>query len=111
MVKMVLLMLGIFVAEPNKGGIYSTYCAYYFVHTGEAYNYYHEYLARVEICESDEADVVIRPFVFRPWLLCLGDLSSDPDMEPNRFMADYFGKNSITCISVEEEEKLQEMQK
>ena len=107
----VLMMIGIFAAEPNKGGIYSTYCAYYFVHTGEAYNYYQEYLQRVEICESDEADVVIRPYVFRPWLLCLGDLSSDPYREQNRCMAEYFGKNSITCISVEEEEKLREEQK
>jgi len=92
-------MLGIFVAEPNKGGIYSSYCAYYFVHTGEAYNYYHEYLDRVELCEGEDEDVVVRPYVYKPWLLCLGDLSEDPDYEPNRFMAEYFGKNSITCIA------------
>lgn len=103
-----LAMVGIFAAEPNKGGIYSTYCAYYFVHTGEAYNYYQEYLQRVEICESEEADVVVRPYVFKPWVMCLGDLSSDPDYEPNRFMAEYFGKNSIICISEEEELKIQE---
>ena len=42
-VVMAMLMIGIFAIEPNKGGIYSTYCAYYFVHTGEAYNYYKEY--------------------------------------------------------------------
>ncbi|MBQ7925965.1 MAG: hypothetical protein IJ335_06685 [Lachnospiraceae bacterium] len=95
------LMLGIFAAEPNKGGIYSSYCAYYFVHTGEAYNYYHEYLDRVVICESDEADVVVRPYVFKPWLLCLGDLSQDPNYEPNKFMADFYGKNSIICVPPE----------
>ncbi len=100
-----MLMLGIFVAEPNKGGVYSSYCAYYFVHTGEAYNYYHEYLDRVAICESDEADVVVRPYVFKPWLLCLGDLSEDPNYEPNKFMADFFGKNSIICVAPEGSEQ------
>lgn len=96
-----LIMVGIFVAEPNKGGKYNTYCAYYFVHTGEAYNYYQEYLRRVEICESDEADVTVSPYVFKPWLICPGDLSDDPQYEPNQFMATYFGKNSITCVSPE----------
>lgn len=94
---MAVLMLCIFGVEPNKGGKYSPYCAYYFVHTGEAYNYYHEYLQRVAICESPEEDVVVSPYVFKPWLLCLGDLSEAPDYEPNRFMAEYFGKNSIVC--------------
>lgn len=107
-VVMVLVMIGIFAAEPNKGGIYSTYGAYYFVHSGEAYNYYHEYLERVEICEGDEMDVVVRPFAYKPWVLCIGDLSDDPTYEPNQFMADYFDKNSIICISEEEEQKMQQ---
>lgn len=100
---MFLVMVGIFAAEPNKGGIYSTYCAYYFVHTGEAYNYYNEYLERVRICESDEEDVIVKPYIFKPWLICLGDLSEDPEYEPNRFMADFFEKNSITCIAEKKE--------
>lgn len=102
-----LLMLGIFAVEPDKGKTYTSYCAYYFVHTGEAYNYYHEYLDRVELCESDEMDVVVRPYMFKPSILCLGDLSSNPDYEPNAFMADFYGKNSIICISEEEEQELQ----
>lgn len=93
-----MIMIGIFAVEPNKGGIYSTYCAYYFVHTGEAYNYHQEYLQRVEICESDELDVVVTQYGYKPWVLCLGDLSEDPNSEPNRFMAQFFGKNSITCV-------------
>lgn len=109
-VLMVLVMLGIFAAEPNKGRAFTTYVSYYFVHTGEAYNYYQEYLERVELCESAETDVVLRPFVYKPWVLCLGDLTSDPDYEPNRFMADYFGKNSIVCLSEEEERAMQEEQ-
>ncbi len=97
-----LMMIVVFAAEPNKGGKFSSYCAYYFVHTGEAYNYYQEYLDRVEICESDEKDVVVRPFVFKPWLLCLGDLSEDPKYEPNYFMALFYGKDSIVCKPAEE---------
>lgn len=100
---MAFIMLGIFAIEPNKGGIYSSYCAYYFVHTGEAYNYYNEYLNRVEACQGEEQDVVVRPYVYKPWLLCLGDLSEDPTYEPNVFMARYFGKNSIVCISPKED--------
>ena len=94
---MAVLMLCIFGAEPNKGGKYSSYCAYYFVHTGEAYNYYHEYIQRVALCEGPGEDIVVPPYVYKPWLLCLGDLSEDPEYEPNRFMAEYFGKNSIVC--------------
>ena len=94
-----LVMIGIFAAEPNKGGIYSTYCAYYFVHTGEAYNYYQEYKYRVHLCEiSEDADVEVPPFAYKPWVLCLGDLSEDPNYEPNRFMAQFFGKNSIRVV-------------
>lgn len=100
---MMIVMVTIFALEPNKGGVYSSYCAYYFVHTGEAYNYYQEYLKRVEICESDEADVVVHPYVFKPWLLCLGDLSDNPEDDPNRFMANFYDKNSITCIAPEED--------
>ncbi len=103
-VTMAVVVLVIFAAEPNKGGIYSSYCAYYFVHTGEAHNYYNEYLNRVAICEGEEKDVVVSPFVYKPWVLCLGDLSEDPGYEPNRFMATYFGKDSIVCKSPQQEE-------
>ncbi len=96
-----IMMIIIFAVEPNKGGIYSSYCAYYFVHTGEAYNYHQEYLQRVELCEGPEADVVVSPYVFKPWVLCLGDLSEDPNYEPNKFMAQFFYKNSITCVATE----------
>ena len=94
-----LIMVTIFALEPNKGGKFSTYCAYYFVHTGEAFNYYREYEERVSICEgSEESDVVVQPYVYKPWVLCLGDLSEDPNSEPNKFMAQFFGKSSIRCI-------------
>lgn len=103
-VLMIAIMVGIFALQPNKIGEYSSYAAYYYVHSGEAYNYYSEYLERVAICESDEPNVVVRPFGYTPWLLCPGDLSEDANAEPNMYMAKYFGKESITCIATEEEE-------
>lgn len=107
-VVMAILMVGIFAMEPNKGGIYSTYCAYYFVHTGEAYNYYKEYKYRAHMCEiSEEEDIVVHPYAYKPWVLCLGDLSEDPNYEPNKFMAQFFGKNSIRCIAFSEESGIQ----
>ncbi len=94
-----MLMVLIFALEPSKGGRYVPYVSYYFVHTGEAYNYKYEYDYRVHLCEIGEKDVVVPPLNYKPWVLCLGDLSSDPNYEPNRFMASFFYKDSITCIA------------
>ena len=65
------------------------------MHTGEAYNFYQEYLKRVEILKSSEPDVVLSPYHYRPWLLCMGDLSDDPDNEANRAVANWYGKSSV----------------
>lgn len=93
-----MIMTFIFAVEPNKGGVYSSYCAYWFVHTGAAYNYHQEYLQRVEACDSPQMDITVQAYVYKPWVLCPGDLSEDPDYEPNQFMAKFFGKNSIVCV-------------
>lgn len=42
------MCLMIFKASPNQAGHYSSYGAYYYVHTGEAYNFHQEYLERIE---------------------------------------------------------------
>lgn len=85
-----------------QGTYTSCYCAYYFVHTGEANNYYNEYKYRVHLCEtSEEEDIIVHPYAYKPWVLCLGDLKEDPNYEPNKFMAQFFGKNSIRCITPE----------
>lgn len=88
-------MLVIFALSPNQAGSVSSYGAYYYVHTGEAYNFYQEYLARVEILKSDEMDVVLEPYRFKPWFLCMGDLSDNPDSEVNRAVAGWYGKNTV----------------
>ncbi|MCH5343126.1 MAG: hypothetical protein J1E64_03730 [Acetatifactor sp.] len=99
-----LLMLGIFAIEPNQAGTYSSYGAYYYVHTGEANEFHKEYLGRLETIANSGAEVVVRPYHFRPWLICAGDLSENKDAEENRAMASWYDKGSIICI---EEEALQ----
>lgn len=89
------VMLVIFDRAPNQAGCYSSYGAYYYVHTGEAYNFYHEYLGRVELLKSSEKDVVFEPYYFRPWFLCMGDLDSDPNREENVAVATWYHKNSV----------------
>lgn len=91
------LMLGAFCLEPKKEGSFSSYTAYHYVHTGEANNFYQEYLQRVEILKSDEKDVVLRPYGFRPWILSTGELSEDPNNEVNRAIASYYYKDSVIC--------------
>lgn len=88
-------MFLIFSLLSNQAGSVSSYGAYYYVHTGEAYNFYHEYLARVEILKSDEKDVVLEPYHFKPWFLCIGDLTDDPEREENRVVAEWYDKNTV----------------
>lgn len=95
-------MLVIFSFSPNQAGNYSSYGAYYYVHTGEAYNFHQEYLKRVEILKSSETEVVFEPYHYRPWLLCMGDLSDNPDNEANRSVADWYGKASVVVDYTEE---------
>ncbi len=90
-------MLLVFVNEPNQAGFYSAYGAYYYIHTGEAYNFYQEYQARLEILKSDESDVVVPAYVWRPWFLCAGELSEDPYADRNRMVARWYDKHSVIC--------------
>ncbi|MCD7836544.1 MAG: DUF423 domain-containing protein [Lachnospiraceae bacterium] len=88
-------MLLIFAAAPNQAGVYSSYGAYYYVHTGEAYNFYQEYLGRLEILKSDEENVVFKKLNYTPWLLCMGDLGSDSQAEENQAVASWYDKLSV----------------
>lgn len=93
------MMLLIFSIAPNQAGCYSAYGAYYYIHTGEAHNFYQQYQERVEILKSDRKDVVLTPYRYKPWLLCIGDLSVNPDNEENRAVADWYGKTSVIVKS------------
>lgn len=90
----------VFQMEPNQAGSFSTYGAYYYIHTGEAYNFYQEYLKRVELFESDERAVTVEPYVWQPWFLCMGDLSDNPDDESNVALATWYDKDEIVCKTV-----------
>lgn len=92
-----LVILLIFAMDPGKENHYSTYTAYHYVHTGEAYNYYHEYLQRVDAIKNGGDEIVVEPYLYRPWILCAGDLTEDSFYETNREMADWYGKESVSC--------------
>lgn len=87
----------IFHTEPNQAGSFSSYGAYYYIHTGEAYNFYQEYLNRVAILNSDSDTVVLQPYYWRPWFLCMGDLSDNPGSESNAALATWYGKDEVIC--------------
>lgn len=92
-----IIVLLIFKTSGNQAGSFSSYGAYYYVHTGEAANYRTEYLYTIDaINESAGGDVVVSPHVFRPWLLCGNyELSDNPAFEENVMMANYYDINSI----------------
>lgn len=89
------LMIVIVRTSPNPIGGYTSWGAYYYIHSGEAYNFHMEYQERLKILRSTETDVVFEPYLYRPWMLCLGELGTDPNTEENRAMASWYGKNSI----------------
>lgn len=91
------VMLVIVLTSSNIAGSYSFYGAYYYVHTGEAFNFYQEYLNRVQTIKEGGSSVTVEPYHFRPWILCVGDLSEDSSAEPNRSMAEWYGKEDISC--------------
>ena len=93
-----MLMLGIFAIEPNQTAYYSSYGAYWYVHTGEAYEFYNEYLARVEAVTNGQDVVEVTPYHFAPLFLCSGDLSDDPWNEANQAMAKWYEKQAIICV-------------
>lgn len=93
------MCLMIFKASPNQAGHYSSYGAYYYVHTGEAYNFHQEYLARVKRLSGNARNVHLPAYRFQPWFLCMGDISEDANNEANRSLAMWYGKDSVTLIS------------
>ena len=46
-----------------------------------------EYLERVAILSGPEKDVQLPAYQFRPWFLCMGEISEDADNEANRSLA------------------------
>lgn len=97
------VILCIFVTDPWQAAHYSTFAAYWWVHTGEGYNFRQEYWDRLETIKNSGPDVVVRPYNYKPDIFMPRDLSSDPNNEANRFMAGYYHKNSISCVAEDAE--------
>ncbi|MCD7806456.1 MAG: hypothetical protein LUH19_03835, partial [Lachnospiraceae bacterium] len=81
----------------DPAGTFLPYGAYYYVHTGQAYNFHSEYLERVETIKSGGDVVEVTPYLYRPWFLSSGELSEDYTYEPNVAMANWYGKIAIIC--------------
>ena len=96
-------MLLIFAGESNQAGNYSAYGAYYYIHTGEANNFYQEYQERVALLQSDEPNIVFEPYQWRPWFLCAGELSDNPNDHQNVVVANWYKKQSVICKEKESE--------
>lgn len=97
------VMLCVFVADPCQAIHYSTFAAYWWVHTGEGYNFRQEYWDRLETIKNSGPDVVVRPYINKPDIFMPSDLSSDPNDEANRAMAGYYYKNTISCVAEDAE--------
>lgn len=95
------VMFGIFAVDPYQAANYSSFSAYWYVHTGEANEFHKEYLARVEAIKNGGSIVEVTPYHFKPAPLCVDDLSADPNNEANYFMASWYGKEAIICVSEE----------
>lgn len=91
-------MLISFWVEPDPEGSFSSYGAYYEVHSGLAYNFYQEYLERVELLSGPGDYVELAPYHWEPWLICIGDLSEDPDDESNRALAEWYNKEEVSIV-------------
>ena len=95
------MVLLVFHAEVNKAGSFSSFGAYYYIHTGEAYNFYQQYLERVEKLNGEEQRVGLSPYIWKPWFLYMGDLSENPDAEANRSLANWYDKEAVFLLPEE----------
>lgn len=95
-------MLLCFFLTEGQARDFSTYGAYYYVHTGEAANHHLEYVRRIETIENSGANVEVAPMYWKPWFLFKGELSTSPSAEQNVEMAKWYYKESIV-LKVEDE--------
>jgi hypothetical protein len=75
---------------------YSSYAAFMEVHMNEAASQYEQYQERIDIIKNGGANVEVPEYTVRPWYLRQNELSEDPGAQPNSYMAEWYGKESIT---------------
>ncbi len=91
-----ILWIFFFKIQPNPIGTYSAFGASFYLRSGQADRFRTEYLERVDtIRNSDTSDVILEPYSDMPWFLGWTDISTDPNEEANRFMSDFYHKNTI----------------
>lgn len=81
--------------DDNQAGHFSSYGAYYYIHTGEAANYYHAWQDRFETIKNGGDVVELEPLVWKPRLLYLADISSNPEHGDNTPLAAWYGKQAV----------------
>lgn len=77
---------------------YTSYAAYVSLKTGEAKNFYEEYVARVALLESDKEVIELQPYTIRPYLLYFEDITTDKYDWKNSALASWYGKKSVYLI-------------
>lgn len=83
----------------NKAGTFTTYASVYYIQTNEAPMFYNEYMERRAILEhSSETDIVLKPYQFKPWLLYIDDITTDPQDWRNQGVSFWYGKNSVRLV-------------
>lgn len=88
-----------FAISDNQAGNFMPYGAYYYVHTGEALNYYNEHVLMAEAINECGEDAVVQQLVWHPWFLWkIDEIDTNPNAEQNQAMARWFGKRSIVAI-------------
>ena len=91
----VCMMLLFFLFTKDRLAYFSSWGAFDYVHSGQAYNLHGEYLKRVEKIRSSGDEVAVDPYHFLPRYLINNDLSTSADNEENRMMASWYGKSAI----------------
>lgn len=77
---------------------YSSYAAYISLRAGEAEQFHEDYLERISILESNEAEVSIMEYSVKPYLLYQDDITPDASDWRNNAMQRWYGKEKITLI-------------
>lgn len=77
---------------------YASYAAYVSLKTGEAKNFYEEYMERVSLLESDKEVIELQPYTIRPYLLYFEDITTDKYDWKNSALASRYGKKSVYLI-------------
>lgn len=98
LVIVLLMVCSVFFAE-NRAGTFTTYASAYYVKTNEAPMFYAEYMERRAILEGEEQDIILQPYVNRPWLLYVDDIKEDPSDWRNMGVREWYGKNSVRLAS------------